>query len=115
MRWRGVVASLRGACACATAAVITPSTTAAGVLMGSSSSGERVGASVHWRASDGKLIRLSTGISMLLAGLLATVLAAPIDRQSLVARHFPVVTSVDPDAPLTVGNGRFAFTADVTG
>jgi hypothetical protein len=52
---------------------------------------------------------------MLLAGLLATVLAAPIDRQAVVTRHFPVVTSVDPDAPLTVGNGRFAFTADATG
>jgi hypothetical protein len=52
---------------------------------------------------------------MLLAGLLATVLSGPIDRQALVARHFPVVTRVDPDAPLTVGNGRFAFTADATG
>lgn len=52
---------------------------------------------------------------MVLAALLATVLAAPIDRGAVVARHFPAVTTVDPDAPLTVGNGRFAFTADVTG
>jgi hypothetical protein len=52
---------------------------------------------------------------VLLAGLAATVLAAPLDRQALVTRHFPVVRAVDPDAPLTVGNGRFAFTADVTG
>ncbi|MET0555376.1 MAG: hypothetical protein ABW221_20200 [Vicinamibacteria bacterium] len=52
---------------------------------------------------------------MLTAALLATVLLAPLDRQALVTRHFPVVRGVDPDAPLTVGNGRFAFTADVTG
>jgi hypothetical protein len=55
---------------------------------------------------------------MICAGLVAAVLAAqaaPIDRHALVARHVPVVRSVDPDAPLTVGNGRFAFTADVTG
>jgi len=32
-----------------------------------------------------------------------------------VARHNPTVTAVDPRAPLTVGNGRFAFTVDVTG
>ena len=39
----------------------------------------------------------------------------PIDRQALVARHNPVIRQVDVDAPLTVGNGGFAFTADVTG
>src|SRR5262245_51445457 len=39
----------------------------------------------------------------------------PIDRHALVTRHNPVVQSVDVDAPLSVGNGRFAFTADVTG
>lgn len=41
--------------------------------------------------------------------------APPIDRAALVARHHPVVRAVDPDAPLTVGNGGFAFTVDVTG
>ncbi len=41
--------------------------------------------------------------------------ATPIDRQALVTRHNPTVTRVDPWAPLSVGNGRFAFTADVTG
>jgi hypothetical protein len=40
---------------------------------------------------------------------------APIDRQALVRRHDPALTRVDYDAPLTVGNGGFAFTADVTG
>ena len=40
---------------------------------------------------------------------------APIDRQALVSRHNPVITKFDVDAPLTVGNGGFAFGADITG
>jgi hypothetical protein len=40
---------------------------------------------------------------------------SPIDRQDLVQRHNPVLTAVDPKSPLSVGNGEFAFTADVTG
>ncbi len=39
----------------------------------------------------------------------------PIDRHALVSRHNPVITRVDPWAPLSVGNGEFAFTADITG
>lgn len=50
-----------------------------------------------------------------LVGFLTTATAAPIDREALVKRHNPVVRSVDPSAPLTVGNGGFAFTVDVTG
>ena len=38
-----------------------------------------------------------------------------IDRAALVARHNPHITELDPLASLSVGNGRFAFTADVTG
>ncbi|MBV9125697.1 MAG: twin-arginine translocation signal domain-containing protein, partial [Planctomycetes bacterium] len=38
-----------------------------------------------------------------------------IDRQALVRRHNPIVRRLDPFAALTVGNGEFAFTADVTG
>ena len=41
--------------------------------------------------------------------------ASPIDRQALVRRHSPVAREYDALAPLTVGNGEFAFTADVTG
>ena len=41
--------------------------------------------------------------------------AKPIDRQRLVGRNSPVVTSVDTLASLSVGNGRFAMTTDVTG
>ena len=45
----------------------------------------------------------------------AVASAAPIDREAVVRRHNPVVRSVDPLTPLTVGNGGFAFTVDVTG
>jgi hypothetical protein len=40
---------------------------------------------------------------------------ARIDRHALVTRHNPHVTAVDPWASLSVGNGEFAFTCDVTG
>lgn len=39
----------------------------------------------------------------------------PIDRKSLVERNSPEVTSVDKMSSLSVGNGEFAFTVDVTG
>jgi len=38
-----------------------------------------------------------------------------INRKKLVTRHNPVLTGTDPSSPFTVGNGGFAFTADVTG
>lgn len=38
-----------------------------------------------------------------------------IDRQALIARHNPSLRNLDPLSPLTVGNGEFAFTADITG
>jgi len=41
--------------------------------------------------------------------------AGGLRRREIVERHNPVVRSVDPRAPLSVGNGEFAFTADVTG
>jgi len=53
-----------------------------------------------------------------LIGVLALcghAMAEPIDRQSLVSRHDPVVDRFDPESPFSVGNGRFAFTADATG
>jgi len=39
----------------------------------------------------------------------------PIDRRALVTRHQPTLTTFDVESPLTVGNGEFAFTVDVTG
>lgn len=38
-----------------------------------------------------------------------------IDRAAVVRRHTVRYTQSQPGAPLTVGNGEFAFTADVTG
>ena len=37
------------------------------------------------------------------------------NRKELVERFSPVLRKVDTASPLTVGNGEFAFTADVTG
>ena len=39
----------------------------------------------------------------------------PIDRRAVVSRNNPVITEADPLASLTVGNGHFATTVDVTG
>lgn len=38
-----------------------------------------------------------------------------IDRKKLLKKHNPVLTEVDVETPLTVGNGELAFTADITG
>ena len=38
-----------------------------------------------------------------------------IDRHALVTRHNVTINKPDPLAPLSLGNGEFAFTADVTG
>ena len=40
---------------------------------------------------------------------------AGVDRGALVRRHNPRISKIDPLSPLSVGNGSFAFTADVTG
>ena len=39
----------------------------------------------------------------------------PIDRRALVKRHHIELCRPDPLTPLSVGNGEFAFTADITG
>ncbi|WP_198044260.1 hypothetical protein [Actinoalloteichus sp. GBA129-24] len=49
------------------------------------------------------------------AGAEASAGAERIDRQALVARHDIRRTDDDPDLPVQVGNGRFAFGADITG
>jgi hypothetical protein len=38
-----------------------------------------------------------------------------IDRFSLVLRHNPILRKFEPLSPLSVGNGEFAFTCDITG
>src|SRR6187549_3051302 len=47
--------------------------------------------------------------------LAAAAPAQPIDRHALVTRHNVELTRVDPHAPLMIGNGNIAFTADITG
>jgi len=61
-----------------------------------------------------RFLLISLGISSLSAGVFAEA-DSPIDRHALVSRHNPVTRKVDPDAPLTVGNGNFAFGCDITG
>ncbi|MES2890692.1 MAG: hypothetical protein V4725_01735, partial [Bacteroidota bacterium] len=46
---------------------------------------------------------------------LTNVYAQPINRQELVRRHTIVNTRFDSLSSLSVGNGAFAFTVDVTG
>ncbi|MCL2595783.1 MAG: hypothetical protein FWD83_09720, partial [Promicromonosporaceae bacterium] len=38
-----------------------------------------------------------------------------VDRAALLERHSPRMRGIDPRSPLQIGNGDFAFTADVTG
>jgi hypothetical protein len=52
-------------------------------------------------------------VCLILASTLAS--AAPIDREALVGRHAVHVARLDPESPLSVGNGDFAFTVDATG
>lgn len=57
---------------------------------------------------------------LILTGLLAgfackTEKAGRIDRHALVTRHNVVLTQADSLGALSVGNGNFAFTVDVTG
>ncbi len=60
---------------------------------------------------------MKKALILTLLGLIASVTFADtaIDRQSLITRHSIHYDSVDAYSPLTVGNGGFAFTADVTG
>jgi len=69
---------------------------------------------VLWSATLGL-----TAVALLPAALLraqgARVGAPPIDRRALVTRHNVELTRIDPESPLSVGNGEFAFTVDATG
>lgn len=49
------------------------------------------------------------------AAILSSCAGSKIDRVALVERNNPHITAIDTLASLSVGNGRFAFTADVTG
>jgi protein-glucosylgalactosylhydroxylysine glucosidase len=47
--------------------------------------------------------------------IIAAASMQPIDRRNLVQRHSPSLNTADAWSPFTVGNGGFAFTADITG
>lgn len=52
---------------------------------------------------------------LLLAALALAACTQGIDREALVTRNNPHLDAVDPLASFSVGNGEFAYTADVTG
>ena len=54
-------------------------------------------------------------LTTLLAFLTLTATAQAIDREAVVRRNNPHVTTLDTLASLTVGNGGFALTVDATG
>ncbi len=59
----------------------------------------------------------STGLALAARPLNADALprSKRIDRRAVICRHNPSFTQFDPFAALSVGNGEFAFTADITG
>ena len=61
------------------------------------------------------LANRAIGACVLAAALMLAANAQPIDREALVKRHNPTATKLDPLSPFSVGNGEFAFTADITG
>ena len=53
-----------------------------------------------------------------IGGLPAVLAAQPtriLNRRNLITPHNPTLRALDPQSPLSVGNGEFAFTADPTG
>ncbi len=44
-----------------------------------------------------------------------TALSQPINREAVIRRHTVNINKFDSLASLSLGNGRFAFTADITG
>ena len=63
-----------------------------------------------------ELARFTRFVAALILLITASGLhAAKIDRHALVTRHNITLTNADPLTPISVGNGEFAFTADITG
>jgi hypothetical protein len=58
---------------------------------------------------------LALVLSLLVSARAAAEGGSPIDRRALVGRHNPVLGGFDTGAPLSVGNGELAFSADATG
>jgi len=55
------------------------------------------------------------GMSLLIISACTSTSSSKIDRKAVVTRHNIINTAVDSLESLTVGNGEFAFTVDVTG
>lgn len=62
---------------------------------------------------DGK--KIIVFISLAICSCSALAGGNKIDRKALVTRHNVVTTEIDKSSPLSVGNGRFCYTADITG
>ncbi len=62
-----------------------------------------------------KLLSLMMGLSIGICAVAQKVAVGTIDRKALVERHTIKINEVDTLSSLSVGNGGFAFTADVTG
>lgn len=54
-------------------------------------------------------------LTLLAAGLTAAASSSRIDREQIVRSFNPHRTSSSDETPLQVGNGNFAFGADITG
>jgi len=62
-----------------------------------------------------KHVRILLLSSLLFFAVTACTDKLPVDRQALVTRHNLTITSPDSLSPVSVGNGDFAFTVDITG
>lgn len=68
--------------------------------------------------SQRQQITLLLALFVLLCNACSQSTTAPtkrINRQAVVERHSPSTTHLNPQSPFTLGNGQFAFTADITG
>jgi polygalacturonase/rhamnogalacturonyl hydrolase YesR len=54
-------------------------------------------------------------LEMEMLGYTTENITASIDREAVLFRNSPTITAADPLASLTVGNGHFATTVDITG
>lgn len=62
-----------------------------------------------------RILQKKNIVVVLLVCFSQTLFAQPINRKALVERHHVVNTKFDSLSSLSVGNGSFAYTADITG
>jgi hypothetical protein len=60
------------------------------------------------------MVRLLFSLFVIIS-FLASSCNSTINREALIKRHTVIQIEIDPLNPLSVGNGEFAFTADITG